>query len=421
MQLDIDSLAIGGASPRVEAVPRAASATNSVALARGTTLLFAVACGLAVANVYFAQPLLDTMAREFGISEATVGLVITATQIGYGSGLLLLVPLGDLLNRRRLIIGQSLLSVLALVSVAAAPTGAVLLGAMAAVGFLAVVTQVLVAYAAALAQPSERGSVVGAVTSGIIIGILLARTVSGALSDLLGWRSVYIASAAATLVVVALLAKVLPRREERRLAMSYPRLILSVFALFIEEPILRTRAILALLIFSAITILWTPMVLPLAAPPFSLSHTAIGLFGLAGAMGAVGASSAGRVADHGHGQLMTGIALAVMLVSWLPVALLSYSLWGLILGVITMDFGLQAAHVANQSLIYRVRPEARSRLTAGYMIFYSIGCACGSIASTLVYAQAGWIGVCALGAAISAVALIVWALTRHLMPDTTGR
>jgi predicted MFS family arabinose efflux permease len=380
-------------------------------------LLFAVACGLAVANVYYAQPLLDTMADEFGISHAAVGIIITITQIGYGFGLLLMVPLGDILNRRRLIIGQSLLSVLALLTVAAAPSYLVLFIGMTGVGLLAVVTQVLVAYAAALAAPAERGRVVGVVTSGIIIGILLARTISGTLSDLFGWRSVYVVSAAATLVIAVLLAKVLPRREDRVSttdpAMTYPKLIGSVFVLFVEEPVLRVRATLALLIFTAITILWTPMVLPLGAPPFSLSHTEIGLFGLAGAMGAIGAARAGRLADRGRAEHTTGVALAIMLVSWLPIALLPYSLWGLIIGVVAIDFGLQSAHVANQSLIYRVRPEARSRLTAGYMIFYSIGCATGSIASTLVYARAGWSGVCLVGAMISAFALVFWALTRH--------
>jgi predicted MFS family arabinose efflux permease len=396
----------------------AAAGDRAAPLSDAVALLFAVACGLAVANVYYAQPLLDTMADEFGIGHAAVGLIITITQIGYGFGLLLVVPLGDILNRRRLIIGQSLLSVLALLTVAAAPSYLVLFIGMTAVGLLAVVTQVLVAYAAALAAPDERGRVVGVVTSGIIIGILLARTISGTLSDLFGWRSVYVVSAAATLVIAILLAKVLPRREDRSAsktdsAMTYPKLIGSVFVLFVEEPVLRIRATLALLIFTAITILWTPMVLPLGAPPFSLSHTEIGLLGLAGAMGAIGAARAGRLADRGRAEHTTGVALAIMLVSWLPIALLPYSLWGLIVGVVAIDFGLQSVHVANQSLIYRVRPEARSRLTAGYMIFYSIGSATGSIASTLVYARAGWSGVCLLGAIISAFALVFWALTRH--------
>lgn len=387
-------------------------AERASALSRPVALLFSVACGLAVANVYYAQPLLDTMGDEFGISHSTVGLVITMTQIGYGFGLLLLVPLGDLVDRRRLIVAQSLLSVIALVCVALAPSGDVMLVGMTAVGLLAVVTQVLVAHAASLASPTERGSIVGTVTSGIIIGILLARTVSGTLSDLFGWRSVYLVSAAATLAVIAPLAKALPQQSRSPVQTSYPGLIGSVFALFLEEPILRTRATLAFLVFFAVTVLWTPMVLPLSAPPYSLSHTAIGLFGLAGAAGAVGAGYTGRLADRGHAQRTTGIALAIMLLSWLPIALLSYSLWGLIVGIIATDFGLQAVHVSNQSLIYRVRPEAQSRLTAGYMIFYSIGCAAGSIVSTLVYAQAGWVGVCLLGAVVSAVALVYWAQTR---------
>lgn len=331
-------------------------------MSRSVTLLFAVACGLSVANAYYAQPLLDTMATQFAIDKAEIGLVITITQIGYGLGLLLLVPLGDMLNRRRLILGQSLLSVVALLGVAAAPNATALLIAMGLVGLLAVVAQIVVAYAASLARPEERGAVVGTVTSGIIIGILLARSVSGALADLWGWRAVYLASAAATLLVVAALARVLPSDEPRRCAISYRDLIASLFSLLREEPLLRRRAILALLIFTAMTLLWTPMVLPLSAPPFLLSHTQVGLFGLAGAMGAVGAASAGRLSDRGHARTVSGVALAVMLLSWPVVALLPVSLWGLILGVITMDFGLQAVHVANQSLIYRLRPEARSRL-----------------------------------------------------------
>jgi predicted MFS family arabinose efflux permease len=395
----------------------AGAATVMPSLPRGVALLFSVACGLAVANVYFAQPLLDTMADTFGISHANVGIVITVTQIGYGAGLLLVVPLGDLLDRRRLILGQSLLSVLALLAVAFAPTSVTLLAGMAMVGLLAVVTQVLVAYAAHLADPSERGRIVGVVTSGIVLGILLARSVSGTLSDLFGWRSVYLVSAVVTLLVIAALSQALPRQTERSARVSYPRLIGSVFMLFVEEPVLRVRAVLALLIFAAITTLLTPMVLPLAAPPFSLSHTEIGLFGLAGAAGALGASRAGRLSDRGFAQRTTGIGLILMFLSWGAIALLPWSLWGLIVGVVAIDFGLQSVHVANQSLIYRVRPEARSRLVAGYMLFYSLGSASGSIGSTLIYAEAGWNGVCLLGAALSGTAFLFWTFTRHLTPE----
>lgn len=371
-------------------------------------LLFAVACGLAVGNVYYAQPLLDAMGQAFGMPAASIGGVVSLTQVGYGLGLLLLVPLGDLLNRRRLIVGQTLLSVVALLVVALAPSSTWLLLGMACCGLLAVVTQVLVAYAANLAAPHERGRVVGMVTSGVVIGILLARTVSGSMADLAGWRSVYLLSAGLTLLMALLLWRVLPKTEQKPAASHYGQLIRSVFSLFREEKVLRDRALLAMLIFAAGTVLWTPLVLPLSAPPLSLSHTEIGLFGLAGAAGALGAARAGAWADRGWAQWTSGLALALMLASWLPIALTQSSLWALLVGVITFDLGLQAMHVTSQSLIYSVRPEAQSRLAAGYMVFYSIGSACGSIASTTVYAWAGWTGVCLLGAAINGLALLYW-------------
>jgi predicted MFS family arabinose efflux permease len=240
--------------------------------------------------------------------------------------------------------------------------------------------------------------------------------VSGALADLAGWRSVYLVSALLTLVMAGVLWRVLPRHAKPIDTPSYPQLLLSLFQLFREEPILRISAILALLIFACFNVLWTAMVLPLSAPPWSLSHTQVGLFGLAGAAGALAAGRAGHLADRGLGQWTTGIALTLMLLAWIPVALMGVSLWALIFGVVVLDFAMQAVHVTNQSLIFAVRPEARSRLAGGYMVFYSIGSATGAIASTMVYAWAGWLGVCCLGAGISAVALLFWAVTRHLTP-----
>jgi predicted MFS family arabinose efflux permease len=369
-----------------------------------------------VANAYFAHPLLDVMADDLGLSRTVAGLIVGATQLGYGLGLLLLVPLGDLLDRRKLIVGQSLLSVLALASVGFSQSAAMLLGAMAAVGLLAVVTQALVAYAASLAQPSERGHVVGIVTSGIVIGILLARTVAGALTDLSGWRTVYFVSALSTLVIAFLLWKLLPQQGRNTAGLSYGRLIASLVTLIVAEPVLLIRGIIAMLIFANITTLLAPLVLPLGAPPFSLSHTQIGLFGLAGVAGALGATRAGRWTDRGYGQRTTGIALGLMLLSWLMIAQLHQSILWLVAGVLIIDFGLQAVHVTNQAMIYRVRPEAQNRLTAAYMVFYSIGSAAGSSLSTVAYAHAGWTGVCAQGAAISAMTLLFWLATLKATP-----
>ncbi|TVX98674.1 MFS transporter [Cohnella terricola] len=399
-----------------ESKPVTSASTPHSSLSRTLGLLFAIACGLAVANVYYAQPLLDAMAVEFGIRESTVGVVVTITQIGYALGLLLLVPLGDLLNRRRLIVGQSALSVAALVAVGFSPNSTLLFFSSALVGLLAVVTQVLVAFSAVLAAPAERGRVVGTVTSGIVIGILLARTIAGFMADLAGWRAIYFVSATLTLLITILLFRVLPEHDKVKGTITYPQLLRSVFMLFLEEPILRIRALIAFLIFTSTTVLWTPMVFPLSEPPLSLSHTEIGLFGLAGAAGALGAARAGQMADRGWSQRVTGIGLFIMLLSWLPIGFTINSLWALIAGVIVFDLGLQAVHVTNQSMIYSVRPEAHSRLTAGYMIFYSLGSAAGSIISTFVYAWAGWTGVCLLGSAISFLALLFWAFTRHLTP-----
>ena len=380
-------------------------------LTRAVVWLAAVASGLAVASVYYAQPLLDAIAHEFGWRAATVGAVVTWTQVGYGVGLLMLVPLGDRVDRRWLIIGQTACSVLALGVVAVAPSGGVFLAGMAAVGFLAVVTQLHVAHASALADSAQRGRVVGIVTSGIITGILLARAVSGALSDAWGWRAVYGAAAAVNFAIVWALLAALPAQTLRNRRIGYFSLVGSVFVLWREERVLRERGLLALLVFMAMTVLWTPMVLPLRAPPHALTHTEVGLFGLAGVFGALGAMRAGRWADRGFAQRTTGVALVLMLLSWAMSALLPHTLWGLIAGVLLIDFGLQAVHVSNQSLIYRVRPEAQSRLTAAYMVCYSIGCALGAIASTAVYDRAGWLGVCVLGASVNGVALLAWART----------
>jgi predicted MFS family arabinose efflux permease len=375
-------------------------------LPSSVVVLFAAACALSVATAYLAHPLLDAMAHDLAIKPASVGIVVTVTQAGYALGLICIVPLGDLTNPRRLIVGQMLLLAMALTAAALAPTAAAFFLSMALVGLLAVVVQVIVAFAAALAAPAQRGQVVGTVTSGVVIGILSARFVSGALADVGGWRSVYLVSAVLTLIMAGLLLRALPRGATETSKLSYLNLLCSLPALFRALPILRIRAVLALLIFATFNVLWAPLVLPLSAPPFSLSHTAVGLFGFAGVAGALGARQAGRLADRGLGERVTVLSLALMLIAWLPIALMGWSLWSLLVGILVLDFAIQAVHVTSQSMLFAARPEAGNRLIAGYMAFYSLGSAAGGIASTAVYAWAGWPGVCALGAAISAVALL---------------
>ena len=320
---------------------------QSPGLSPSLTLLFSVTCALAVANVYFAQPLLDSMAQSLGVASSMIGVVVTATQVGYALGLLFIVPLGDLVNRKRLILTQVLLSAVALAAVGAAQQWLVLLSAMIVMGLLAVVVQVLVAYAAMLATPSQRGHAVGTVTSGIVMGILLARFTSGLIADIAGWRAVYFVSSGLMLIIAAVLWKVVPVTAPPRHKDAYLALISSVFKLFITERILRARGLLALLIFAAFSVLWTSMVLPLSAPPLSLSHTTIGMFGLAGVAGALAASRAGRWADQGLGQRVTGISLGLLTLSWLPITFAETSLIALICGVVLLDFAVQAVHVTN--------------------------------------------------------------------------
>ncbi|MHC8410784.1 MFS transporter [Pseudomonas sp. Hz4] len=394
---------------------------RSPGLSPSLTLLFSVTCALAVANVYFAQPLLASMAESLGVTSGLIGVVVTATQVGYALGLLFIVPLGDMVNRKRLILTQVMLSAIALAAVGASQQWLALLGAMIVMGLLAVVVQVLVAYAAVLATPSQRGQAVGTVTSGIVLGILLARFTSGLIADLAGWRAVYFVSSGLMLTIAAVFWRVVPAAVSPRNQHSYRALIRSLFKLFMTEPVLRIRGLLALLIFAAFSVLWTSMVLPLSAPPLSLSHTAIGMFGLAGVAGALAARRAGRWADQGLGQRVTGISLGLLTLSWLPITFAETSLIALVCGVVLLDFAVQAVHVTNQSLIFAARPDAQSRMVGAYMCFYSVGSALGAAAATQVYALWGWMAVSLLGALISATALALWVLTNHFSTSIQGR
>lgn len=410
-------MTMNAAAPCARA-PAAAPARMAPAL----VWLFALACGLSVANVYYAQPLLDAVAREFGFAESAVGIVVTATQAGCALALLLLVPVGDLMDRRRLILAQLLLLAVALGAVSLAGTRAALLAGMLAVGLLGTaMTQGLIAFAATLAAPDERGRVVGAAQGGVVTGLLAARALAGVLADLAGWRAVYATSGVLALLLFAVLVRRLPRQAIAPARLGYARLLGSMFVLLLGERTLQIRGVLAMLMFAAFSAFWTTLVLPLSAPPHAMSHTAIGAFGLVGAAGALAAARTGRLADRGLGQRTTGVALVLLLACWLPLALAPQSLWLLVAGVLVLDLAGQAIHVTNQSLVFRVRPEAHGRLVGCYMLFYALGSGAGAIASTHVYARAGWSGVCVLGAVISLAALVFWALTLRAMPAQAGQ
>lgn len=391
-------------------------------MSRGTTLLFACAAGMSVANVYYAQPLLDALASDFSISHAAVGGIITATQVGCALALLLLVPLGDLVDRRRLMLAQVLMLAAVLVAVGLAASTHGLLLAMLLTGMLGTaMTQGLISYAASAAADHERGSVVGTAQGGVFIGLLLARVLAGGISDLAGWRSVYLCSAGTMLVLAILLWRRLPALAVTGRRMNYPSLIASMFTLLARHRVLQIRGMLALLMFAAFNIFWSALVLPLSAPPHGFSHTAIGAFGLVGALGAFAATWAGRLADRGFERQASLAALLLLVAAWLPLSFMNLSLWALVVGIILLDLGGQAIHVTNQSMIFRSSADTHSRLVAVYMMFYAVGSGAGAVAATASYAFAGWQGVCILGAGVSATALIFWAATRRLMPSDTSQ
>lgn len=390
-------------------------------IGRGLTLLLAVACGVAVADLYYAQPLLSTIAVGLGVGSGTAGLVVTLSQIGYAAGLALLVPAGDMLDRRRLVPAVLLLTAVALAASAAAPTVGVLIGLAALVGVGSVAAQILVPLAASLANDDERGRVVGTVMSGLLLGILLARTGSGLVAGASSWRVVYVAAAVLVVVLAGVLWRALPD-EQPRARPSYPSLLRSTVSLWLSEPLLRRRSLLGGLGFAAFSVFWTTMAFLLAGAPYHYSDTVIGLFGLVGAAGALCANAAGRLADRGYEAPATLGFAAAIAVSFLPIWIGRHSLVALIVGIAVLDVGVQGLQVTNQSVIYRMAPEARSRINASYMVCYFVGGAVGSAVAGALYASSGWAAVCLAGVVVGVVAVAVSLATgvRRRLPVPSG-
>ena len=386
------------------------TSSPATTLAPSVVWLFATAAGLCVANVYYAQPLLATLAHEFGMTDAGSGMVITATQTGCALALLLVVPLGDMLNRRRLTLIQLAMLSSSLAALACATSTAALLAGMLLAGLLGTaMTQGLIAYAASAAASHERGRVVGMAQGGVVIGLLLARTLSGVVTDLAGWRAVYLLSAALSLGLLLLLWRRLPPPAPVTHKLSYGALLSSMLGMLATNKVLQVRGVLAMLLFAVFNIFWSALVFPLTEQGYS--HSAVGAFGLVGVVGALGAARAGALADRGRAQWTTGAALLLLAASWLPLNFAGSALWPLVVGIIALDLAGQAIHVTNQSLIFKDDSDAHSRLVACYMLFYAVGSGAGAIAATSVYALAGWQAVCGLGAAVSLLALLFWRLT----------
>ncbi|MDB5235349.1 MAG: transporter permease [Hymenobacter sp.] len=365
----------------------------------------AVTCGLVVANIYYNQPLLAAIGRTFHLSDSSASLVATATQVGYTLGMLFVVPLGDMLERKRLMLLMLLGAAACLGLAAWAPSFAVLAGASVLVGIFSAVPQLLVPMAAHLAPEESRGRIVGRVMSGLLIGILLSRTISGYVGAHLGWRAMFEIGAGLMILLGALLAWKLPT-DRPAFVGSYAALMKSLLTLTREQVPLRRAALVGAALFASFSVFWTTLAFYLEGPRFHYGSDVAGFFGLIGAFGALAAPLAGKTADTKGADYTIRLGILLALGAY---ALLGFGggwVAGLVVGVILLDVGVQATHISNQSLIFSLVPEARSRLNTVYMTAYFTGGSVGSVAGGLAWMHGGWPGVCLLGTAFCALAYL---------------
>jgi predicted MFS family arabinose efflux permease len=368
--------------------------------------LMALTCGLVVANIYYNQPLLAAIGHTFGISDSRASLLATATQVGYTLGMVLVVPLGDMLERKRLMLWMLGGAAICLAAAALAPTFGLLTAASVLIGICSAVPQLLLPMAAQLAPEADRGRIVGRVMSGLLIGILLSRTVSGFVGAHLGWRMVFEGAAGMMVALAALLAWRLPR-DQPSFQGTYASLMKSLFTLARELPALRRSALVGASVFAAFSVFWTTLVFYLASPAYHYGSAVAGFFGLIGALGALAAPMAGRLADTRGPRYAITAGLVLALAAYLVLGLGGGYLIGLVLGVILLDVGVQSAHISNQTLVFSLRPEARSRLNTVYMTGYFTGGSIGSVIGGLAWMHFGWPGVCTVGSVFVALALAI--------------
>jgi predicted MFS family arabinose efflux permease len=386
-------------------------------LKRHHVWLLAFGTGGMVANIYYIQPLLSTIAADFQISVSMVGVVALLSQLGSAMGMLLFVPLGDTKERRSLIVRLAIVASLFLAFMATAHGFWWLALASFGVGLTGSTVHVIIPYAAHLAHPERRGGIVGTVMSGLLLGILLARTLSGLMGAWFGWRSIYWLAGALMLIIAALFHFGLPKSSPS-VNMSWLALIHSAGDLVRTQPTLREAAVLGAVFFAAFSAFWTTLIFFLQHPPYHYGSGIAGLFGLVGAVGAAGAPIIGRMADRYGARGNVLLALVVTLISFGVMYAFGNHLIGLIAGVVLLDFGVQAGHVSNQARIYARLPEARSRLNMVYMISYFTAGAIGSYTGTIAWEQFGWAGVCGLGGMLLVLGLIIQFSTRKVAGES---
>jgi predicted MFS family arabinose efflux permease len=371
--------------------------------------LLAAACGLIAACLYYCQPLLPRIAASYGASPSSAGTLVTATQAGYTLGLLLIVPLGDIVARRRLIGFLLGAAGAGMLLSGAAPALWVLLVGGLAVGAGAVVVQILIPYAASVVPSEQRGRAMGTLLTGVLLGILFSRTAAGLVGGAFGWRAVFLAAAGTLAAVALLLVRLLPPSPPD-VSIGYRTQLAATLRLAATEPVLRRRSLIGACCFAAFSVFWATSAFLLAGPHYGWDSSAIGLFSLVGAAGAIAAKATGRLADRGGQQAATGVLLALGVASFAALWPGGRSLAWLVAGVLVMDAAVHGVHLLNMNVVYGLPDHPRARIASVYMTSYYLGGAAGSAIGVTAYRFGGWEAVPAPGAALLAVALLVWAL-----------
>ena len=369
----------------------------------------AAGSAISVANLYYLQPLLADMGRSFGVSAFPMGVVAMLAQIGFAVGVLLFVPIGDISDRRRLIIMMLIGAVVALIAVAVSPTYPLLAAACFLVGAFSVTPQMFVPFAAHLAEPARRGHAVGVVMSGLLVGILLSRTAAGYVGATAGWRAMFWIASGVTVALAVVMAASLPPSVGTS-KLRYAALLRSLWDLVRREPVLFESAVAGAMLFGAFSAFWSMLAFRLETPPLHYGTRAAGMFGLIGVVGASAAPIAGRLADRLNPRANVRIAVVVTIAAFALLALVGDTLWGLIVGVIVLDAGVQAGHVTNQSRIHTLHPDARNRLTTVYMVAFFLGGAAGSALGAYAWHHWQWAGVCAVGIGMPTLAALKLAM-----------
>lgn len=367
--------------------------------------IMAIICGVTVANLYYNQPLLGELSRSFNVSTKDIGLVSTFTQIGYGIGMFFIIPLGDIIERKGMILKLLLASAISLLLFASCKDIKAVIVCSFLVGFTTVIPQLIVPFAAELSLPEERGRVLGTVLSGLLAGILLARTISGFIGTFLGWRSMYYIAAVLMIILYIAVVRFLPKSEPLSRE-SYKNILISLKDIIKKESLLREASLSGAMMFGAFSIFWTTIIFFLESPSYNMGSKTAGLFSLIGISGVVAAPIIGSFSDKKGTKFTVGISIFFAASGFVVFLIFGHNIVGLIIGLILLDLGTQSGQVSNQTRVHSLLPEARNRLNTVFMVAYFIGGALGSFIGTYSWNSYGWMGVCISGLTFLSIALI---------------